>query len=162
MLLEELKSHPLQVNQRLKALIYKNWLLPVRVSTALVAATCDPSIASSKNKSMGSQRADKLVPWTWLAEDIRDPEAITAWNSCPDIVLHSLDRSRRVSDVNCRRVSGVMCFEFLKTTDFAESSCTRWMKPPQCDGLQREKYLCLKFLIFNKFLKILTGHSEFI
>lgn len=40
----------------------KHRLAPIRASTALVDATSDPSIASSRNKSIGSQSEELLTP----------------------------------------------------------------------------------------------------
>lgn len=54
---------------------------------------------------------------------MRDPEAITAWNLCCELVLHSRDRSLRVLDVNSKRASGEIFFEFLKAVDFPVSKC---------------------------------------
>lgn len=110
---------------------------PIRVSTALVAVTCDPSMASSRNRSMGSQSDEELAPWEWQVADIIVPEAKTAWKSCCDIVFPSRVSNLRVSDVNSKRTTGVMCFKLRKADEFAESNLNRWSKPPQCDGLKK-------------------------
>lgn len=113
--------------------------LPVIVSIALVAETSDPSMASSNTRSRGSQRAERLAPWQRPAEEARDPKAITAWNFCRELDLHFRDKTMRVSDVKCRRASGVITFEFLNADEFAPSSCIRWRKTTQCVGLAKQQ-----------------------
>jgi hypothetical protein len=76
-------------------------------------------MASSNKRSRGSQRAVRLAPWHRPAEEDRDPKAITAWNFCSELVLHSRDNTIRASEVNCRRASGVRVLELLNAEEFA-------------------------------------------
>lgn len=78
----------------------QNQALPVIISIALVALTRYPSMASSNKRSRGSQRAEWLAPWHRPAEVDREPKAITPWNFCSEAVLHSRDKTIRVSEVN--------------------------------------------------------------
>ena len=128
------RSHIISIKIHVKD--YEQTLnLPVIISMPHVALTWYPSMASSNKRSRGSQRAERLAPWHRPAEEERDPKAITAWNFCSELVLHSRDNTIRASEVNCWRDSGVRVLEFLKAEEFAWSNCNRWMKSSQCEGL---------------------------
>lgn len=87
--------------------------------------------------SSGSQSAEQLTPWHRPAEQAGDPKVITACKFFGDFILHSWDKTIRVSDTNCRRASGVKIFEFLNADEFSPSSRILWVKPTQYVGLMK-------------------------
>lgn len=103
---------------------------------ALVATTCDPSIVSSRNISMGSQSAECVAPWHCAEEDISEPEAMTAWNCWCELLLHSWEKTLCASDVSCKRASAVIFLEILNADEFAASICKPSMKDSQLAGLR--------------------------
>ena len=115
-----------------------NHTLPTTLSqSSLIILRVD---LNSLTCSYGTCLGFDPTPWHWPAEDIRDPETTAAWNCFYKLVLHSWVKTLHASNVNYKRASRDICFEFLNVVEFA-ASLEIWSRTASWPGGHRDDYL---------------------